>query len=521
MAPPPMFCDARESWLCPSCWLLADASGNPFRALDVDGPWFFQSTAFAEQCPPDPDKLVAANAGLEAWGVEDGVPGGAVVVLWDSGDRSCTVVVNALLHAFGPKLLRLVDFRDRAALDAVLARHPGLPWAPLCRQGGVSAVLQTGIFISGCETHPKVLLYELKYRRNVLPACPDHALRFRRVYEEPLHGLRESFVLASSSKASSAPGGESAAAWWSQPAAMDAVTRALVREKYAIIDGFLPSEDYDRLHHAARALAQRGQLQRGNRGGGRRLEEDGADLLNTCNRPRKWTMWDDNVAYCGDADARAPPVGAVLTQALDEFVSQLKAGGSGVQPVVAERLREVFFREKVMIACYRAETRGQYFQHIDSAGGAQRWLTTILYLNPDWSYEDGGFNRMYHEGWFNTSVKADILPVANRLLVFWAEDDCPHEVTACPTRDRYAMTVWFAHGPTLLRERLATHEGRKELVEDFHPMRPYSLTDAAVQAMPELAGDPRLASCADAYERRQAEARAAAAGTWPSGLGGE
>eukprot|EP00747_Dinoflagellata_sp_TGD_P169389 gnl/TRDRNA2_/TRDRNA2_198281_c0_seq1.p1 gnl/TRDRNA2_/TRDRNA2_198281_c0~~gnl/TRDRNA2_/TRDRNA2_198281_c0_seq1.p1 ORF type:complete len:610 (+),score=109.73 gnl/TRDRNA2_/TRDRNA2_198281_c0_seq1:31-1860(+) len=504
---PPPFCDAVEAWLCPSCWLRADAAANPFRALDAEESWIMQALAFADQFPPDLAQLQCNDGENVELCEEDTELGGSISLIWDASDRSCAVIVSALVHSFGRKLLRLVNFHDRDVLDRLLARHPGIPWVPLCCHGGVSAVLQTGIFISGVERHPKVLLYELKYRRSVIPANRDYAHQIEQMYLKPLAMLRESFLPACQ------PLLDPTGYWWYEPSALATITKALATEKYVIIDGFLPDMEYERLRVAGMAMGRGGQLHRGNRGGGRRVEEDGADLLNACNRPRKWTMWDDNVAYCSDDDSRAPPVGSVLTVALDALVSRLRDGGRGVHPAVSERLKEVYFREKVMVACYRAETCGRYFQHVDSAGGAQRLLTTILYLNADWQYADGGFNRLYKEGWFNKEVKADILPVANRLLVFWADDDCPHEVTACPRRDRYAMTVWFAKGATLLRERLHSTEGRRELVEDFHPVRPCSFLEAALRAAPHLEGDERVLETAEWYDERYRATKSAVIST--------
>jgi len=217
-------------------------------------------------------------------------------------------------------------------------------------------------------------------------------------------------------------------------------------------------------------------------------------------------MWDDNLTYVSDADARAEAVGSIYTRAVDILFNLLKSGGFGVVPEVAKRLEALHYREKVMVACYRPETRGQYFQHIDSGGGAQRLLTTILYLNEDWTHEDGACNRMYYEGWFSTRVKEDILPIANRLLVFWGDEDCPHEVTAALRRDRYAMTIFAADAAILLKERLSHSQGQRELVEDFHPISPLSFMEAALKAVPTLASDSELAAVADAYERRQTEA---------------
>ncbi|CAK0900003.1 unnamed protein product [Prorocentrum cordatum] len=92
-----------------------------------------------------------------------------------------------------------------------------------------------------------------------------------------------------------------------------------------------------------------------------------------------------------------------------------------------------------MVACYPGEARGRYLRHCDTGRGAA--LTAILYLNRGWSAEDGGQLRLYEEGFHNTQVRADVAPLAGRLLLFWATEECPHEVLPA-RRDRFAMTIW-------------------------------------------------------------------------------
>merc|ERR1740121_142199 len=185
-------------------------------------------------------------------------------------------------------------------------------------------------------------------------------------------------------------------------------------------------------------------------------------------------------------------VGDILTRSTDVLVSHLKRGGGGVCPAVAERLRDVHFREETMVARYTGDTRGRYQYHSDDGGGLWRWLTVILYINRDWHAEDQGHNRLYFPGRNNCRVKADILPVANRLLVFWASDDCPHEVLST-RRDRWALSTWYTHGPIMLRDRAASTQvlnrissseafppGVLEMLPAFFPVRPLSFRDGVL-----------------------------------------
>lgn len=94
-----------------------------------------------------------------------------------------------------------------------------------------------------------------------------------------------------------------------------------------------------------------------------------------------------------------------------------------------------------MVATYSGSLRGRYLKHVDADRGAS--LTAILYLNEAWNAEDGGHLRLYTTGRDSRCARADVLPLWNRLLLFWANEDCPHEVLATH-RDRYAMTTWYS-----------------------------------------------------------------------------
>lgn len=69
-------------------------------------------------------------------------------------------------------------------------------------------------------------------------------------------------------------------------------------------------------------------------------------------------------------------------------------------------------------------------------------MTAILYLNEGWEPRHGGELRLFHQGAENLKIKAEVEPLWNRLLIFWSDERCPHEVlSAC--RDRFAATVWY------------------------------------------------------------------------------
>jgi SM-20-related protein len=82
-----------------------------------------------------------------------------------------------------------------------------------------------------------------------------------------------------------------------------------------------------------------------------------------------------------------------------------------------------------------------YRRHLDQfRGNNLRTVTTILYLNADWTGADGGQLRLFTDP-ANGEGYQEILPLAGRLVCFLS-DRFPHEVL--PTqRDRLSITGWF------------------------------------------------------------------------------
>lgn len=83
-----------------------------------------------------------------------------------------------------------------------------------------------------------------------------------------------------------------------------------------------------------------------------------------------------------------------------------------------------------------------YLRHLDQFQSvAYRVVTVILYLNDQWSENDGGALRMYFTGADGIENSKDFLPVGNRLVVFLSAE-IPHEVL--PTnKERVSITGWF------------------------------------------------------------------------------
>ncbi|MDO8860597.1 2OG-Fe(II) oxygenase [Haliea sp. E1-2-M8] len=81
-----------------------------------------------------------------------------------------------------------------------------------------------------------------------------------------------------------------------------------------------------------------------------------------------------------------------------------------------------------------------YRKHLDAfRGEANRVLSLVVYLNPDWQLADGGELVLYHGDDTGSSLK--VLPGLGTMALFLSEE-FPHEVLPA-TRDRYSIAGWF------------------------------------------------------------------------------
>eukprot|EP01047_Picozoa_sp_COSAG01_P045461 COSAG01_NODE_4188_length_5258_cov_53.863927_3_plen_106_part_00 len=92
------------------------------------------------------------------------------------------------------------------------------------------------------------------------------------------------------------------------------------------------------------------------------------------------------------------------------------------------------------MSCYPGEG-ASYVQHVDNPNRNGRVLTAIYYLNPGWEPADGGVLRLFTEA---GDAKAQVEPLADRLLLFFSDKRCPHLVEPA-WQHRYAVTCWFTN----------------------------------------------------------------------------
>ena len=84
---------------------------------------------------------------------------------------------------------------------------------------------------------------------------------------------------------------------------------------------------------------------------------------------------------------------------------------------------------------------GSYYQrHIDAfRGRSNRVVTTVFYLNPDWSSSDGGELLIYDPE--SNEVIHQVSPDFGTMVIFLS-DRFPHEVLTAK-HDRYSIAGWF------------------------------------------------------------------------------
>ena len=83
-----------------------------------------------------------------------------------------------------------------------------------------------------------------------------------------------------------------------------------------------------------------------------------------------------------------------------------------------------------------------YSRHIDRLAGSDvRVLSAVLYLNEDWSEEDGGQLRLH----LREGGSRDVAPIGGRLVIFRSEQ-FEHEVLPA-RRERLSFTGWFRRRP--------------------------------------------------------------------------
>ncbi|XP_048349032.1 prolyl hydroxylase EGLN2 isoform X1 [Sphaerodactylus townsendi] len=145
--------------------------------------------------------------------------------------------------------------------------------------------------------------------------------------------------------------------------------------------------------------------------------------------PEPQSIRGDQVTWVEGREPGCRAIGTLMARA-DELILHC-AGKLGGYAITS--------RTKAMVACYPGNGMG-YVRHVDNPHGDGRCVTCIYYLNRQWDSQiHGGILQIYPEG---QPVVANIVPIFDRLLLFWSDRRNPHEVKPAYAT-RYAITLWY------------------------------------------------------------------------------
>ena len=234
--------------------------------------------------------------------------------------------------------------------------------------------------------------------------------------------------------------------WWCMDESLSLIVNRLATHRHVIIDNLLQEEEASallsevKIAHEKDLISVDGIIGGGNNG-------------NTSDSSVDKAIRGDKVGYFYGTEPDWPgPVLHGVLQKLNTLVVELGvAAEKGNLDDVKRELRGIKTRSRAMITCY--PPGGRYTRHVDNPCGNGRIITSILYLNPDWKTEDGANlhihppvmppNPTYWQSSFDDVIETvDINPIFNRLVLFYSDHRCPHEVSLS-FKERFALTVWF------------------------------------------------------------------------------
>ena len=219
--------------------------------------------------------------------------------------------------------------------------------------------------------------------------------------------------------------------WFIMEECLAEIGKKLLKDDYVFVDGFIDEEDVKSLKEDVKNIYESGELRLGVLAGGKA----GKSLTYTHKKVRG-----DVVEWYDGSEKFWKKNGSLNDhlQKCDTFVSELGNHINGLDGVLN--------RSKAMVTCYPGNG-ARYIKHTDnnckfgdgnSCNG--RRLTALTYLNDEWKTGDGGELRVY--GRDGEKIKAEVAPVAGRILLFWSDFRVPHEVL--PTyKERFAITLWY------------------------------------------------------------------------------
>lgn len=232
--------------------------------------------------------------------------------------------------------------------------------------------------------------------------------------------------------------------YWLADESQAAIGAQLAARDYAIVDDFVGGALCAQLRAELRGVRAAGLMRAGALAGGRAGSSKTYELAPVRGDEVGW--------FSGDEASLFDALPQYLKR-VDTLVGELRDNA------LCADVAGVRARSRAMLTCYPGGG-AHYVRHCDNAcdsGAGERCngrrLTAILYLNDGWTAADGGELRIYPRGdAHGEAPRAVVEPLADRLLLFFADHRCPHEVM--PARaERYAITTWFFDGDEHARAR--------------------------------------------------------------------
>lgn len=203
------------------------------------------------------------------------------------------------------------------------------------------------------------------------------------------------------------------------------IVESLLAHNYAVVDQLMDPAEARKLREEIAKLYHDGRMVDGQIGTN---AEGNSGEVRVDMRTDKMVWMEGSESFVGPLLRRHILRSDVLSQKINLL---LKA-------IAPEHAWQGCGRSKIMATCYPRGGK-RYVAHYDNPNHNGRKLTMILYLNGAWKHGDGGVLRMKSKG-----VQVDVAPLENRLLCFWSDKRCPHEVLPTSgSSDRFAITIWY------------------------------------------------------------------------------
>lgn len=196
------------------------------------------------------------------------------------------------------------------------------------------------------------------------------------------------------------------------------IASELCQKHHVVLDDWLPRSEADTLLALLQSMKASGELQPGEVTSGRKTQTRG-----------------DLMAWVSTAAGAQPKPLQNLLKSIDDLIGDLSRCA-----VLADELGggKLLVRHEMQCTCYPGNG-AKYVRHVDDAlANRGRILTLICYANPSWRSADGGELRIHHRG-----GPRDVEPLHGRLVLFWSDSRCPHEVLPA-YKERYAVSVWIS-----------------------------------------------------------------------------